>query len=175
MKRVLLFALFFVLMLTTILLLSLSQAEDSLAAGEIWLAVNYDHDWAYTETDPHTEVTFTVTGDSGVKATLTATTDGEGSLWTGLMTWDPEDPDIEPGDGVKVASNGSVAQVDPVGTIESSKDAEKDTISGVINAPGQTKVTVHCVLLQGDDRPQRTVENVSGNKGTFSCDFSKSL
>ncbi len=113
---------------------------------ELSMNVNYDHDWIEGNYPPGYDVTLTVTESDGVtdKATTTLTT-SEISWWggqTGFSTnldgvmWDPERPDIQPGDWVygevTVADTTYYSQVQ-LGTFAGELNAGTNTFTGTLD------------------------------------------
>ncbi len=129
------------------------------------LNVNYPHDWASVETVPGATVALTVAG----KASVSGQANPNGWFNSDEWPWDPERPNIEPGDAVTATAVGLTATVDPVGTIEGVVDADAETVSGVVYAPFPT-VTVACEVWTWGG-PQIVITDVNGSGGSYFCDF----
>ena len=131
----------------------------------LYLNVNYGHDWIEFWYPPDFSGTLTVTESDGetVKATVDFTTavvpwwGGDTGFSTNMdgVVWDPERPDIQSGDWVfgEVDVEGTIysAQVQ-LGDISGEIDIESDTIIGTINAPWlpqDVEVEVWCQPYDG--------------------------
>jgi hypothetical protein len=71
------------------------------------ITVNYAHDWVYATTAPSVPLTLTVSDASGVKGILVAQTNANGEFGSWEWgNWDPNQPNIVPGDSVVVEAGG---------------------------------------------------------------------
>lgn len=137
------------------------------------LFLNYTYDWVGVNGDADAAVAITVSGDGGVKATMAGQTDDEGRFrsWEG-WEWDPQQPDIVPGDAVTATVGGEVRAVNPVGEIEAGMDLDADTITGTIRAewfaPQMLSGGCWASVDGGKSIP---FENVAADGGAFVCDF----
>jgi uncharacterized repeat protein (TIGR01451 family) len=134
-----------------------------------WLQVridtNYAHDWVDVETLPSAAITVTVSGN----ATVSGEADGDGWFRSDDWPWDPDRPNIEPGDAITATGLGLTSTINPVGTITGSVDMEADTVSGIVHAPFPT-VTVRCEVWTWDGAGIE-IPSVPGDGGEFFCDF----
>ena len=155
---------------------------------ELYLNINYDHDWIEGEYPSGYEVTLTVTGDDGttVKATTTITT-SEIPWWgggTGFSTnmddtvWNPERPDIQPGDWVygEVEAEGATYYAEvQLGTITGAVNIDNDSISGTVNAfwlPQDIDVEVQCHAWGSDGGAPSKQDNIAPNgSDIYSCSW----
>ena len=115
---------------------------------DLLLNVNYDHDWVEGDYPEGYEVALAVMESDGVtpKATTTLTTgvipwwDGRSGFSTNMagVVWDPERPDIQPGDWVygevTVDTTTYYAQVH-LGTFAGELNADTDTYTGTLSVP----------------------------------------
>jgi hypothetical protein len=120
------------------------------------------------QTLPNETVTVTVGG----KATATGQADSGGDFGTWWWAWDPEQPNIEPGDVITASTVGLTATVNPVGAISGTLDADADTISGAISAPwfSPLTLTVSCEVWEWG-APQIIITDVNADGGSYFCDF----
>jgi uncharacterized repeat protein (TIGR01451 family) len=134
-----------------------------------WLQVridaNYGHDWVEVETLPFAAINVTVAG----KATVSGEADGDGWFRSDDWSWNPDRPDIEPGDVITATGLGLTSTIDPVGTITGVVDMDADTVSGIVHAPFPT-VTVRCEVWTWGGAGIET-QSVPGDGGEFFCDF----
>lgn len=157
---------------------------------DLYLNVNYDHDWVEGNYPAGYDVTLIVTESDGLtqKARTTITT-GEIPWWgdgqTGFSTnmdgvaWDPEHPDIQPGDWVfgevTVDTIKYTVQVQ-LGTISGTLDAETDSFTGKVYAPWlpqAQEVAVQCHpwgAPEGTSHRETTV--IPDGVTEFTCDWS---
>ncbi|MDD3948550.1 MAG: DUF11 domain-containing protein, partial [Anaerolineaceae bacterium] len=111
----------------------------------LYLNVNYDHDWIEGSYPSGYDVTLWVTDSEGdEKARTTITTGHLPWLGTGFSTttegvvWDPEQPDIHPGDWVygQVTVGDTTYNVQVrLGTISGTLEAESDSFTGYVSVP----------------------------------------
>lgn len=152
---------------------------------DLYLDINYDHDWIEGWYPSGYEVTLTVTEGDGttVKATTTITT-GEVPWWggqTGFSTnmdtiWNPERPDIQPGDWVygEVEAEGTTYYAEvQLGMITGEVNIDTDSISGTIDAswlPQDVDVEVQCHSWGSDGSAPNKQDNVPPNgSDIYSC------
>ncbi len=115
---------------------------------DLYLNVNYDHDWIELWYPPDYEGTLTVTESDGVtvKATVDFTTTvvpwwgGDTGFSTNMdgVVWTPERPDIQAGDWVfgEIEVNGTIYSAElQLGEILGEVDIDNDSITGTIDAP----------------------------------------
>ena len=110
---------------------------------ELILWVNYDHNWVQGPYEVGHTAWLTVTNSSGViKATAEVVTapDPNGSPWTGFNTstgnpWQPEHPNIQPGDFVYGSIDTGYTATVQVGQITGVVDADTDSITGAVDVP----------------------------------------
>jgi uncharacterized repeat protein (TIGR01451 family) len=141
-------------------------------APGLFADVNYDHDWIELRTLPDTTVAVTVANGGGAQYTTGGTTDGGGWFATWQADWDPERPDIAPGDVVSATGDGLTTYVNPVGRIDAAVDLDADTVAGTVHAPwfAPQTLTVRCeVWTEGG--PGIDVPGVDPDDGSFTCDF----
>jgi uncharacterized repeat protein (TIGR01451 family) len=145
----------------------LTPGDPGLFAG-----VNYDHDWVQVRTLPTMTVAITVADGGSVKATISGQTDEWGWFGTWDGDWDPERPDIMPGDIVSATGDGLTTEVDPVGTIDAAVDVDADTVAGTVHAPWFSPQTleVRCEVWE-ENGPRIDVRDVAADGGSFTCDF----
>ncbi|MBN1317555.1 MAG: DUF11 domain-containing protein [Anaerolineales bacterium] len=135
------------------------------------IQVNYGHDWIQAKTEPFSTVVFTVAG----KGTLEATTDSEGEVYSHDWEndWSLGRPELEPGDVVTATAVGRTAAVNPIGTINGEVDIVENTVSGTIEAPwfSPLTLTVRCEVWVEDGPNGIEVEGVEADGGEYACDF----
>ncbi len=134
--------------------------------------VNYDHDWVETQTLPDTTVRITVADGGGIKATITGQTNQWGWFPTHEGVWNPEQPDIAPGDFVTATTDAVTTAVNPVGTLDAVVDLDTDIVSGTLHAPwfAPQTLTVSCEAWV-ENGPGIEVPGVAADGGSFACDF----
>jgi uncharacterized repeat protein (TIGR01451 family) len=138
------------------------------ASPGLQITVNYAHDWVTAQTVPNVPITITVAG----KNWIAGQTDESGQFNTSGSSWhNPKSPDIAPGDSVTAIADGMQTAVDPVGTITGQLDAAADTISGTIQAPFSTTLTVRCEVWVKNGPSSIVITGVPANGGSYSCDF----
>ncbi len=131
------------------------------------LIVNYTRDWVNAITVPESTVDVEVEG----KATLQAESYPDGWFYSTDWAdqWNPEQPDIEPGDIVTASAAGYTNAVNPVGEIDSVVDVEADIVTGTLHAPWFSEgLRVRC----NTDNATFFIEEVNPDGGEFVCDFS---
>ncbi len=146
------------------------NTQYSFRTSGLQILVDYADNWVSLDTDPHTDVTINVAG----KATMDAQTDENGhfeSHWRNDL-WDPEQPDIEPGDIVTVTTPTRAAEVNPVGLIEGDSDVDTDIVAGTLHASwfSSTPLMVRCEIHE-ENGPAIDVPDVDPDGGAFECDF----
>ena len=117
-----------------------------------WVRVNYGHDGVGADYAPDHTFSITVTDSGGALKALAATSSQSGQGWGGRggfdteeWQWQPEQPDIAPGDLVYVTADDGYRNTIEVGTINGALDVDTDTISGQVFAPGfAVSLTVEC-------------------------------
>jgi len=80
-----------------------------------------------------------------------------GGWWsTQSWDWDPAPPDIAPGDWITGQVAGTLYTTTlRVGTINAEVDAENDTVSGTVDAPGWRRISLPCTA-RSTSRTART-------------------
>jgi len=156
---------------------------------DLYLNVNYDHDWIEGNYPAGYDVTLTVTESDGTtpKASTTINT-SEIPWWgggTGFSTnygdvvWDPERPDIQPGDWVygEVMVDETTtyyAQVH-LGTITGTLDAETNTFTGTVTVPWEPpyeEIAVQCHPWGAPEgTPSKDTTVLPDGADTFTCDW----
>jgi uncharacterized repeat protein (TIGR01451 family) len=134
-----------------------------------YIDANYAHDWVnLREAGPNTAVTVTVAG----KAVVTGTTDGNGEFSSDWGTWNPNRPDIAPGDVITTENVSGTLTINPVGVITGTADYDADTVTGAVNAAwfSPTLLTVSCAVWEAG-APAIDVPDVNPDGGSFFCDF----
>ncbi len=99
------------MLLATVLLLGMTGSAIAAAEDPSQLHVNYAHDWVGVKAGNNQDVEVTVVG----KASIVGSTGDNGRFASHEWQWDPEQPEIEPGDTVTGTVNGTLMVVDPVG------------------------------------------------------------
>ena len=159
--------------------------------NNLFLNVNYDHDWIEGNYLAGYEVTLTVTESDGVtvKGTTTLTT-AEIPWWggqTGFSTnmdgvvWDPpERPDIQPGDWVfgEVTVNENTYYADvQLGTFEGELSAETDSYTGTLSVPWldpELPVPIQCHPWGGPEgTPILETSVLPDGISEFTCEWSE--
>jgi len=147
---------------------------------ELILWVNYDHDWVQGPYEVGHTAWLTVTNSAGtVKATaeVTTTLDPNGSAWTGFNSttgnpWQPENPDIQPGDFVYGKIDTGYTATVQVGQITGIVDVESDGITGTVDVPwlmpGPVDIECHPWGASGGAPWKYDTVTPDGND-TFSC------
>ncbi len=156
---------------------------------DLYLHVNYDHDWIEGNYPPGYEVTLTVTESDGVtvKATTTLTT-AEIPGWggqTGFSTnvdgvvWDPpERPDIQPGDWVfgevTVDATTYYGEVQ-LGEFSGELSAETDSYTGKLSGSSldpEVPVPIQCHPWGSPDgTPMKETSVLPDGISEFTCDW----
>ncbi len=107
------------------------------------LEIHYQHDWVEGEYEPGHMVWITVTNAGGdVKGTATMTT-GPLDWWEGRSgfstnwgdPWQPERPDIQPGDWVLATVDDGWSTAVQIGQITGQVDLETNRLVGTVDAP----------------------------------------
>lgn len=157
---------------------------------DLFLDVNYDHDWIEGAYPAGHDVTLVVTESDGttVKASTTITTAGI-PWWSGetgfatnmeAVVWDPEGhPDIQPGDwvfaDVTVEETNYHAEVQ-LGAISGSLEAESDKFTGTLSAPWLPQDELVWVQCHPWGAPWGTSSKdasvLPNGEDVFSCDWS---
>ncbi len=135
---------------------------------------NYAHDWVNADTAPGTVVTVTLAdGGGAVKAMVSGTANEWGSFESWQWPWNPEQPDLLPGDRITAEVSTATTTIDPVGEILGSVDADTDTVMGNISAPwlAPETLTVLCEVWVENGPPGIQVFGVDPNGGDYFCDF----
>jgi uncharacterized repeat protein (TIGR01451 family) len=146
------------------------QAQAGIQNGipDLFLSVNYAHDWVVAQTVSTTAITVSVVG----KDWITGTTDERGLFRSWEWTWHKNHPpDILPGDVITAVITGAASEINPVGTIQGVLDVDADAIAGTIDAPfGTMTLTVRCEMwVEGG--PAIELTGVPADGGSYSCDF----
>ena len=158
------------MLLATVLLLGTTGSAFAAAEEPPQMTVNYFYDWVGVEAGNNQDVEVTVVG----KASIAGSTGENGRFAAHEWTWDPEQPQIEPGDTVTGTVNGTLMVVDPVGRITGRADYEADTVSGTIEASwfSPQTLTVRCEAYGEGDSGNIEVDSVDPDGGSYTCDFS---
>lgn len=138
------------------------------------IQVNYTHNWVYASTAPNTAITITVADANGVKGTQIGWTDGSGQFNGWEWPWDdPKGVDILPGDAVTATAAAMSTWVNPVGEIDGYINIDTDIISGSIQAPwfSPLTLTVWCNVKAENGPPGIMVQGVPADGGNYLCDF----
>ncbi len=140
--------------------------------ASLFIDVNYAHEWVEGRTTPNATVLITVADAGGVRATTDGQADPSGWFASWQWGWDPQSPDIQPGDTVTVSAAGLVESVDPVGAIDMAVDMEADTVSGTLQAPwfAPLSLTVSCEIWE-EFAPAIEITDVLADGGSYFCDF----
>ncbi len=104
------------------------------------------------------------------KASLQATSDSTGWFDSNAYydDWNPEPPDIEPGDVVTVSAAGYIGSINPIGMFKGIANVETDVFTGTLHAPWLSYVPrVRCMI----DDVMIDVLDVDPDGGQFVCDF----
>ncbi len=146
------------------------NTQYSFSTGGLRITADYTDNWVGLDTDPNATLTITVAG----KATMIAQADGGGhfeSHWRNDL-WNPEPPEIEPGDVVTVTTAARMAEINPVGLIDGTSDVNTDRVVGMLHAPwfSPTPLLVRCEIHEPGG-PAIDVLNVDPDGGAFECDF----
>jgi uncharacterized repeat protein (TIGR01451 family) len=174
MRRISVFLLVAAGLMGGVLLIGLLGSAVPVAANpDISIEVNYGHNWVGAYTTPFTDVTITLSDNGGVKGTFNGQTDSDGELKTHDGTWAPDDwVQIDPGDIVSATAGIDSTAVNPVGVINGVLDLDADKITGTIEASWFSTVDVSCSVWVDNGPNSIDVPNVSGNGGSYICDFS---
>ncbi len=157
---------------------------------DLYLNVNYDHDWIEGNYPAGYDVTLWVTtSDKMTEKSRTTITTSEIPWWgdgqTGFSTnmdgvvWNPERPDIQPGDWVfgevTVDETTYYAQVQ-LGTITGTLDADTDSFTGKVTVPWDPpydEVAVQCHPWGAPEgTPSKDATVLPDGEHTFTCDWS---
>lgn len=152
------------------------------APPALGLRVNYGHDWVESFYGGGHLAWITVTEDDGttVKATAEVITepkdfwDGETGFQTNPEDWDPDWPDIQPGDWVfGWIDNGASAQVQ-IGEVGGFINFESDSVAGSINAPWISEsVEVECHPWGAPEPAEMKFSSVVPNgSDSYACNWS---
>ncbi len=148
-----------------------------LLPGDLGLIIdaNYYRNQIRAQTLSDTPITITVSDGAGVKATISGVTDEEGwyRSWEHGEDWDPEGPDILPGDTVSATANGYSTIIETVGEIDAQVRVDTDLVEGTIDAPSFApgSLSVLCEIFV-EPYPTYLDRNVPAEGGSFQCDFS---
>jgi predicted GH43/DUF377 family glycosyl hydrolase len=148
-----------------------------LLPGEAGVIVqaNYSGDRIKARTLGNTSLTITVSDQEGAKATISGVTDQWGNYysWEHWEDWNPEQPDIVPGDSVSATANGTSTIIETVGEIEYVVDSDTEVVEGTIYAPwfAPESLTVMGEVWNGGSPPCLD-QGVPADGGRFGCDFS---
>ncbi|MDX1414490.1 MAG: hypothetical protein R3293_09890 [Candidatus Promineifilaceae bacterium] len=146
------------------------------AVVDVQLLTNIRHDYAYVRTNPVTPnvpATITVYDSSGsMKASVSGMTNDMGNFGSWHASWQPDHPDIMPGDKVVGEVDGSTSTIDKVGSISGLVDFAGDKITGVVDASWFPTVKVKCVTWNDTTTgPEIELVGIAGDNGSFACDF----
>jgi len=144
--------------------------------GDAGVIINprYNSDQVRALTLANTSITITVSDSEGVKATISGVTDGGGnySSWDSGDEWDPERPEILPGDTVSATTPSYSTIIETVGEVKPQAWVDTDLLEGTIHAPwfGPGSLSVLCWTYD----PDLTLldSDVPADGGSFECDFS---
>ena len=104
------------------------------------------------------------------KATCAAQADGNGDFWIDTQACTPGPPDIDAGDQVIASAAGFTAEINPVGTIAGTVDADENTVQGTITVPFGGQVRVRCEVWTPNGPP--SIEQwMDAEDGAYACDF----
>jgi len=146
-----------------------------LSSGEagVRIDVNYSHDWVQAFSRAGEAITVTVADGDGVKALQVGVVGEWGDYGTWQQDWNPQNPNLLPGDRITVEVAAATTTVDPIGQIDAIVDAETDTVSGTLHAPwfDPEGLTVLCEVWVENGPPGIEVSDVDPDGGSFSCDF----
>ncbi len=151
-------------------------------APDLYLRVNYGHDWVESFYEAGHAVRVTITdADGAIKATAQVYTQpreewgGEPGFQTQPSDWQPAPPDIQPADRVRaVLETGQTSEVQ-IGDIQGDIDLEADTVSGTIAIPGfsgSEQVQVQCMPWGAPVPPEDTYTAVVPNgSDEYTCSW----
>ena len=138
----------------------------------LYLELNYAHDWAHVYTVPNEAVTVTLEdSENNILGTISGYANDWGDFWSGDWLWDPSWQDIQPYQSIFIDAAGLSEAVDPIGEMLGQLDLDTDLVTGLLNAPWLgDEVQMYCELWA---EPGGSIDLglVSGNGGTFECDF----
>ncbi|HDQ70881.1 MAG TPA: DUF11 domain-containing protein, partial [Chloroflexi bacterium] len=152
-------------------------------SAPVWdliLNINYSQDWISGNYEPGHTVWITVTDSGGTEKATAEMFTGEVPWWggrTGFSTndgdpWQPERPDIQPGDFVHGAvSTGYTATVQ-LADITGEVDVEANSITGVIPAPWlpQVALEVECHAWGSPEwAPNKYTTVIPNGSDTYTC------
>lgn len=152
-----------------LLLVGTSRAAEVVADEPPQLTVNYTYNWVGVEAEASQDVTVVVKD----KASISGSTGENGRFASHEWSWDPDQPQIVPGDTVTGTVNGTIMVVDPVGRITGSADYDANTVSGKIFAPwfSPDTLTVRCEVWVENGPSGVEIEGVDPDGGSYTCDF----
>jgi uncharacterized repeat protein (TIGR01451 family) len=145
---------------------------------QLYLRVNYGHDWAEGNYESGHTLWITVTNSLGdIKATASGET-GPIPWWggqTGFSTnynvlWHGSQPDLQAGDWVYGQVDNGYSAAVQLGVIDSVADVDMDSVNGTISAPWFTD-TLHGDCGIWEDGGPGTGFDFDPNGGAFTCDF----
>lgn len=148
---------------------------------DLALEVNYSHEWVEGHYEGGHTVWLTVTDELGtLKATAELTT-GQIPWWGGGQTgfstslddpWQPQRPDLAPGDFVYGATETGYTATVKIGLITGHLDVEADRITGTVEVPwlmpGPVTVDCHPWGAPGG-APSRSATVIPNGVDTYSC------
>ena len=120
-----------------------------------------------------TTVLVTVTDSEGaVKATISGETNPDGWFNSGNYAWDPQQPDLMPGDLVTATWPGGSRTITPIGDVSGEIDLANDVVTATLNANwfAPDTLTVFCAIGE-EGAPSWEIPDVDPVAGTFLCDF----
>ena len=142
--------------------------------GGVIIHALYNTDQVRAYTTASTPVTITVSGPGGVKATISGVTDGGGNYysWRSGGEWDPEPPQILPGDTVSATTLSYSTIIETVGEVKPQVWVDTDVVEGTIHAPWFAPDSLSVLCWTYDPDQYYLARDVPADGGSFECDFS---
>jgi hypothetical protein len=142
--------------------------------GGVIIHALYNSDQVRANTTANTPVTITVSGPGGVKATISGVTDGGGNYysWFSGGEWDPEPPQILPGDTVSATTPSYSTIIETVGEVKPQAHNDTDVVAGTIHAPWFAPGSLSVLCRTYDPDQYYLARDVPADGGSFQCDFS---
>ncbi len=142
--------------------------------GGVIINARYNSDQVRAYTTADTPVTITVSDSGGVKAIISGVTDGGGNYysWQHNEDWNPEPPEILPGDTVSATTPSYSTIIETVGEVKPQAWPDTDVVEGTIHAPWFAPGSLSVLCWTYDPHQFYLDRDVPADGGSFQCDFS---
>ncbi len=141
-----------------------NQSGNAITGLRIQVETGDDQIWGWTLPDSAVSIEVENT------ATCAAQADGNGDFWVDTEACTPARPDLAAGDRVIASTADFTADINPVGVIAGTVDADANTVEGTITAPFAGQVRARCEVWTWNGPP--SIEQwVDAEGGAYTCDF----